>query len=313
MKNKNGGERDIWIARIACVVLACCLWLYVMSEQNPIMERDFIVGLSQRNLTEGMLVFNMPEKVSVRVRGPRTTLANLAPDSIAAQVDLNKLTVGTHTVVVSASFAKGEVVEVSPRTVSLFIDVSKEKIVPAVVKTLGKPATDVAVAKQVLIPSEVKIRGAATRLDVVDKIVVPVDVGGRSEDFATASKALVVGKDGLDMQDITVEPSQITVRTTMTHQVKTAELPVKATYSGALPPAVKLASITTNPQKITVSGPPSIIDMIRELELEPVDLSKMTKSTTVRANVKLPQELKAENSLINVQVNVTSADIPKAD
>ena len=204
-------------------------------------------------------------------------------------------------------------VEVSPRTVSLFIDVSKEKIVPAVVKTLGKPATDVAVAKQVLIPSEVKIRGAATRLDVVDKIVVPVDVGGRSEDFATASKALVVGKDGLDMQDITVEPSQITVRTTMTHQVKTAELPVKATYSGALPPALKLASITTNPQKITVSGPPSIIDMIRELELEPVDLSKMTKSTTVRANVKLPQELKAENSLINVQVNVTSADIPKAD
>ena len=202
MKNKNGGERDIWIARIACVVLACCLWQYVMSEQNPIMERDFIVGLSQRNLTEGMLV-------------------------------LNKLTVGTHTVVVSASFAKGEVVEVSPRTVSLFIDVSKEKIVPAVVKTLGKPATDVAVAKQVLIPSEVKIRGAATRLDVVDKIVVPVDVGGRSEDFATASKALVVGKDGLDMQDITVEPSQITVRTTMTHQVKTAELPVKATYSGA--------------------------------------------------------------------------------
>lgn len=183
MKNKNGGERDIWIARIACVVLACCLWLYVMSEQNPIMERDFIVGLSQRNLTEGMLVFNMPEKVSVRVRGPRTTLANLAPDSIAAQVNLNKLTVGTHTVVVSASFAKGEVVEVSPRTVSLFIDVSKEKIVPAVVKTLGKPATDVAVAKQVLIPSEVKIRGAATRLDVVDKIVVPVDVGGAERRF----------------------------------------------------------------------------------------------------------------------------------
>ena len=313
MKTKSGGERDIWIARVACVVLACCLWLYVMSEQNPIMERDFVVGLTQRNLTEGMLVFNMPEKVSVRVRGPRTALANLAPGSITAHVNLNKLTVGTHTVVVSAFFSKGEVVEVSPRTVSLFIDVSKEKIMPVGARALGQPITDVVIEKQTLSPAEVKIRGAATRLDAVEKIVAPVDVGGRSEDFTADVKALVVGKDGLEMQDITVNPSQIKVRTMLTHQVKNAELPVKATYSGTLPSGLKLSSVMTNPLVISVSGPPSVIDRLKELELEPVDLSKVTKSTTVRLGVKLPPEVKTESSLIDVQVNVTSAEVPKAD
>lgn len=313
MIRKTGGDHDIWVARIACVIMACCLWLYVMSEQNPIIERDFVVPLGQRNLTEGMLVFNMPERVSVRVRGPRTVLAALTPNDISAYVNLNKLSVGPHTVLVTAGFDRGDIVEVSPRTVSLFVDVSKEKIVPVSVKVVGSPATDIAVGRQVLTPSEVKIRGAATRLDAVDKVVAPVDVSGRSEDFSSSVNGLVVGKDGLDMQDITMEPEQISVRTSLVHQVKTAELPVKASFSGTLPASLKMTGAVTNPFKITVSGPPSIIDTLKEVMLEPVDLSQMMKSTTVRAKAVLPDGVQANTPLIDVQITIGSADTQKAD
>ena len=45
MINKNTENRDKWFARFMCVLIACCLWLYVMSEQNPIVEKEFAVPL----------------------------------------------------------------------------------------------------------------------------------------------------------------------------------------------------------------------------------------------------------------------------
>ena len=82
MINKNAENRDKWFARFMCIFIACCLWVYVMSEQNPIVEKEFAIPLASRNLAEGMIVFNVPEKVSVRVRGTRTALANMPESDI---------------------------------------------------------------------------------------------------------------------------------------------------------------------------------------------------------------------------------------
>ena len=109
MINKNAENRDKWFARFMCVFIACCLWIYVMSEQNPIVEKEFAIPLASRNLAEGMIVFNVPEKVSVRVRGTRTALANMPESDIFAFVNLSKLSVGTHTILVNARFARGDI------------------------------------------------------------------------------------------------------------------------------------------------------------------------------------------------------------
>ena len=186
MINKNSENRDKWFARFMCILIACCLWLYVMSEQNPIVEKEYAIPLVSRNLTEGMIVFNLPEKVSVRVRGTRTALANMPVSDIFAYVNLSKLSVGTHTVLINARFARGDVVQVTPPAVNLFIDVKKDKIVPVTAEVIGSPNKDFAVDSHLLTPSEVKVAGAATRLEALDKIFVPVDVGGRCEEFTVA-------------------------------------------------------------------------------------------------------------------------------
>ena len=53
MINKNTENRDKWFARFMCVLIACCLWLYVMSEQNPIVEKEFAVPLVSRKYGAG--------------------------------------------------------------------------------------------------------------------------------------------------------------------------------------------------------------------------------------------------------------------
>ena len=304
MIGKNTENRDKWFARFMCVLIACSLWLYVMSEQNPIVEKEFVIPLVTRNLTEGMIVFNVPEKVSVRVRSTRIALANMPESDIFAFVNLDKLSVGTHTVLVNARFARGDVVQVAPPAINLFIDVKKDKIVPVTAEIIGSPNKDFAVEDHMLTPSEVKIQGAATRLEALDKIFVPVDVGGRSEDFTVAQKPLAVAKDGMDMQDVTIDPAEIIVRTKFKKKTQTVTVPVKAAYKGTLPDGLKMTSSTVNPFKITVSGAPSVIENLKELELEPVDLEKITQSASVPVKILLPDGVSASRQTVEVDMTV---------
>ena len=311
MINKSSENRDKWFARFMCVLIACCLWLYVMSEQNPIVEKEYAIPLVSRNLTDGMIVFNVPEKVSVRVRGTRTALANMPLSDIFAFVNLSKLSVGTHTVLVNARFARGDVVQVTPPAVNLFIDVKKDKIVPVTAEIIGSPNKDFAVDSHLLTPSEVKVEGAATRLEALDKIFVPVDVGGRSEEFTVTQKPLAVAKDGMDMQDVTIDPAEIIVRTKMKKIIQTVTIPVKVSYKGELAGGLKLTSATVNPFKVTVSGPPSVTDNLKELNLEPVDLGKITENATVPVKLILPDRVTAARQTVDVDLTVEGSSEEK--
>lgn len=304
MINNSTVNRDKWFARFLCVVIACGLWLYVMSEQNPIVEKEFAVPLAQRNLADGMIVFNVPEKVSVRVRGTRTALADMPLSDIFAFVNLSKLSVGTHTILVNARFARGDVVQVSPPSVNLFIDVKKDKIVPVTAEIVGSPNKDFAVEEHMLTPSEVKVSGAATRLEALEKIFVPVDVGGRSEDFTVTQKPLAMAKDGMDMQDVLIDPAEIIVRTKLKKRIQTASLPVKVSFKGNLPEGLKLTSATVNPFKVNVFGAPSVVEPLKELELEPVNLDTVTKDGTIPVKIVLPAGVKAARQTVDVDVTV---------
>ena len=304
MSNRKNENLDKWFARFMCVFIACCLWLYVMGEQNPIVEKEYAVPLVTRNLTEGMIVFNVPEKVSVRVRGTRTALANMPESDVFAFVNLSKLSVGTHTILVNARFARGDVVQVTPPAVNLFIDVKKDKIVSVAAEIIGSPNKDFEVESHLLTPSEVKIQGAATRLEALDKIFVPVDVGGRSEDFTATQKALAVAKDGMDMQDVTIDPAEIIVRTKLKKRIQTATVPVKVAYKGELAGGLKITSATVNPFKVTVSGAPSVVEPLKELNLEPVDLGKITENATVPVKLILPDGVTAARQTVDVDLTV---------
>ncbi len=304
MIHKNTDNRDKWIARILCFVVACCLWLYVMSDQNPVVEKEFQVPLSQRNLTEGMITFNVPDKVIVRVRGTRTALAEMPQSDIFAFVNLSKLSVGPHTVPINARFARGDVVQVSPTVVNLLIDVKRSKILPVVAEVVGSPNRDFIVDEQMLIPSEVKVEGAAKRIEAMEKIVVPIDIAGRSEDFTVRQKPLAMGKDGMDMQDIVIDPAEILVRTKMKQKIQTVEVPVKVSYKGKLPEGLKITSATANPFKVNVSGTPSATDGLKELELEPVDLSTVTKDVSIPVAIKLPKDVSPSIKTVNIDITV---------
>jgi YbbR domain-containing protein len=157
------------------------------------------------------------------------------------------------------------------------------------------------------------VEGAATRLEALDKIFVTVDVGGRSEEFTVTQKPLAVAKDGMDMQDVTIDPAEIIVRTKLKKRIQTATLPVKIAYKGELAEGLKVTSATVNPFKVTVSGTPSVIENLKELDLEPVELEKISKNATVPVKIILPEGVSASRQTVDVDLTVDGAGAEKTN
>ena len=76
-------RKENLFARIICLLVACGLWVYVMTDQNPIVERSVEVRLQQTNLPQNMMVFNAPDKILVKVRGSRT---QVSADNLDSQI-----------------------------------------------------------------------------------------------------------------------------------------------------------------------------------------------------------------------------------
>lgn len=305
MKKWVSGEN--LLPRVVCLVLACCLWLYVMSEQNPIVERSYVVNLEQRNLSEGMLVYNAPAKVSVKVRGSRITLGDLKPESITAYVNLDKMKVGQHTATVVANFSQGEVLEISPKTVNLYLDVSKEKAFPVTTRVVGAPAADLTLGKRIVSPAEVKVKGAAHRVDAVDKVIAALDVSDRKEDFMTHVTLIAMSVDGVEIPDVTIEPSIASVEAKMVRQMVTMDLPITAKTSGKLPAGLKLLALELVPPKGKFTGSPSLLDKFTSFETEPIDLSKVTGNTALKTTLRLPEGITGNVNTVEVRISVEGA------
>lgn len=46
----NFFDRENMLARVIAFLIACALWMYVMNEQNPLVERNYVVNLELRNV-----------------------------------------------------------------------------------------------------------------------------------------------------------------------------------------------------------------------------------------------------------------------
>ena len=117
-------------ARLFCLLIAFCLWIYVMYTESPDYEQvftDLTVKIDSEDiLAEEKLAVQSgrDSTVNVTISGRMSIVSNLTPDDLTASVDLNGITEGGRVSrkvdVIAPSGCK--VVSVSPETVTVYVD-----------------------------------------------------------------------------------------------------------------------------------------------------------------------------------------------
>ena len=297
-------RKENLLARVICLLVACGLWVYVMTDQNPIVERNVEVRLQQMNLPSNMMVFNVPNKVVVKIRGTRTKVSDNLENKITASLNLKNVTEGQQSVPVKVSFGAGDVVQVVPSEVSVYVDTVSEKKVPVITRIVGAVSNDLTIGHSVITPAEVTLRGATHRIDKVNKVVAPIDVTDHQGDFQAESELVAVSDDGYDIPNMKIIPERVMVQATMVSQMLSVDIPVKLVVSGELPKGVTVTKAEILPDKVRITAPPSLLKELKAINTKPVDVSKLLGSTVLAAELDLPEKVIPELRTVQIRLSV---------
>ena len=297
-------EKENILARIFSIIIACSLWIYVMTDQNPIVERNVEVNLIKANLPDNMVVFNAPERVTVKVRAARALIDDDINKMVTAQIDLTDAGEGQQELPVTARFSKGDVVSITPSEVSVYVDTLSEKTVPVKIRVTGTSVDDLIVGSSVINPAEVTIKGATHRLNNVNRVAAPIDITNQKGDFKAISELVAVSDDGYDIPSIRIAPEKAQIEAKMVKQMLTVELPVRVEMAGVLPDGIAVNKTEVSPEKVRITAPPSLLKSLKEIKTMPVDVSNITGSISVPAELDIPDKAIPYSNTVEVRFSV---------
>ncbi len=297
-------KKDNLLARIISLVVACFLWAYVMMEQNPVIERYYEVPLEQRNVAQNMEVFNAPEVVTVQVRASRLLLDDSAGQAINAYIDLKNISEGQQKLFVNATFPKGEVVNVLPKEVNVFVDHIEEKTVPIVTSVIDNNDEDLAVDNNGIKPSKAVVRGAFSRLSRITKVTAPVSIQGHRENFQTECILVALDDNGKLVSGVQIIPDKAIVDAVIVRKMVSAELPVRAALNGEPTEGLSISQIQVLPEKVRVTAPPSVLNKMKEVNTKPIDVTTLTGSMAISTTLDLPDNVISDTSAVQVRFSV---------
>ena len=298
----NFFDRENMIARVIAFLIACALWMYVMNDQNPLVERNYVVNLELRNVPDEMIVLNVPDKVRVKVQAQRTVLGDMSDKEVTAYVDFADKNIGQQTLPVKAQFSQGTVLEVYPNNVYAYLDSVSEKVMDVDTRVIGIPASDFTLSKREVIPANVTVKGATHRINEMARVVAPVDVSERENDFQVESTLIAMNKSGLEMPDLQITPAKAQVKATLVRQMITVELPVVVETTGTLAGGMNMKRAVSEPATVKLTAEPSILQNLTEVRTQPVDLTKFSINGNVEAILLLPEKTMADTHTIKVHI-----------
>lgn len=169
------------------IVIAIALWIVANLEFD--IERNVEVPINFSNLDESLVIVNdVPEKVSLRARGPRSELSNFADSNLNINFDLATVQKGSSKIDVQTEQLsvpeEVQIVTISPGEFVLDVDSIVSKSVE-IKPRIGNPDQGVEISgSPLIIPSEVVISGPERILSTIDSVYTSrISLNGESSKF----------------------------------------------------------------------------------------------------------------------------------
>lgn len=293
-------------AKIVAIIMAVILWVYVMNEQNPPIEVNMEIPLEVRNLSSAVVAVDIPEFVKVRVRGPRSVIVGLPQQEIKTYIDLKGLSEGVNTAKVHTTIPTSiEVLEVIPDKITFRLDSVISRRIPVEVKLIGTPVGDAIVGKITYSSSFVVVEGVKDLLDTAVKAVAQVDISGKHTDFTISAPLIIIDRDGNKIEEhLTIKPENVSVSMTFGPSKVKKTVDIKPHTIGELKKGIVIKAIITNPQKVEISGDPTIVEKTDFVYTEPLNLNGVDKDIEVEVKLQEKEGITLTKDAVRMHISV---------
>lgn len=308
------------------IFLAFALWLTIMINEKPIMDRTFTDLTANINIENTLVSENdmsiigdiSAQRFTVSVRGPSYQVGALTTSDIslyasAATVDAP----GEYNLEVAAmrntANSEYEIISISPSTINVsfdYIDTKEFTITPS---ALGAVASEGLIAENGVVSgtesNTVTIKGPRAVINKIEKVVAVAEVNKTLSASATFDANIVI----YDEDEKVIEQTNLTLSTqkvkVMVPISKKKTVPVKVEYTN-LPAGFNKDSIraTVDHPTVTVIGTPETVDKTTQVSLSAIDITTVSSAaSSFDVSPKLPEGVRLLDSIDSFTVTLNTS------
>jgi YbbR domain-containing protein len=122
-----------WELKLISLILALILWLILIPEEKIFSEKNLTITLETHNTPQGMELVKKPlDKIDVTIKAPNRYIDQITPTNVVAILNLENASVVqedyalNETMISIPAGAKATVIRISPNTVNLKLEKTKE-------------------------------------------------------------------------------------------------------------------------------------------------------------------------------------------
>lgn len=286
--------RSHLVLKIMALLFAVILWSYVIADTNPARMRvmndikvryENMAELKAKGLDISASLSEVLDTVNIRVEVRQNDLKYLSSENVRAFVDLSTINgKGTPTLEISATTTYGQVIEVSPSTVTLFVDDYVRQSVPVNVDVAGSVAQGYHADEPVISPNVITVSGARVDVEKVASAVCHLDITGLTEGYNKSVEIEFLDGAGnpVDKKLFSGEFPSVIVQLDVLRK-KSVPIDVFSSVYGQddIAAGYEIVDITCTPSEVDIAGDFSVLSDISSIGLVPYNVSGAATSVVV--------------------------------
>lgn len=259
--------------KIISVFIAIFVWLLVVNIEDPVMTRtisNISVEITNSTYIESMgkmpLVDEAKRNISVSVTGKRSIVDKLEAKDITAVADLQQIVdMESEPIMVPITVTcpgiSDEHIQARPQNIEIEIDEIKSMdFIVTPDAGSGKPGKGYELGKMTSDPEKITIKGPASVMGKIDKVVAPISVEGLNEDTVIPSTLKIIDKNQDEMSESDVKSLRFAddqnskVNVSVELWKTRNNITIEADYSGKPASGYQVDTIESVPETITIAG-----------------------------------------------------------
>lgn len=320
---RNGVERvsDILDKKITVIalslVLAIMLWLYVVTEQNPVIRKELSLPVRLINIdalakNDLILLNNETFNVSITLRGNKNYLDSLNRTTVSASADLKEVnTKGLIELPVDLSgIPVGvEVSWISSNKLALDIDNIVSQVLPISLKIIGNTLQGTATMSPIVNPSEVEVKGAESIINTIKRAEASVNINHSGSIISEKVNVVIIDVEENIIEGLLLSPAMVDVVIPIEN---TKTVTIEADYRIIPAEGYILTGVSINPKTVNIVGQSSLLDDVTKLVTERIDISDARSSIDQKITLILPDGIELVNKNESIVFTATIEKVVEA-
>lgn len=268
--------------KIFSFMFAFVMWIYVMSEVDPIVIRSFesipiesIVNIDE--IRDDGLTFAYGQSFNAKIdfRAKRSTLNEYIRNGVKPKGEIYDPQIGTNTMKIVLDTPREIEYSIVPDSLEVVLEKSVVSLKDVALETEGELQKGYVVSNIIPNRSKLYVEGPQSQVEKVDNLLAKIKLETQNKDFSSKVNLIPVDSKGHVVEGVTVRDANIIVDIAVK---KIKSVPVELVFVNSENKVVENSSFESEMKMIDIQGSENLVNKIESIKTKPIKISNFNSA-----------------------------------